>query len=313
MSRIEEALRRAQLVESEPETAPDPGLQPAFMDIEPAVALAPAAYADIDDLAVEVREASPVDVAAAVDAPPPIAPPVPPSAAPAPRKRIDGKLVISPAVDPVAVEQYRKLAAALHQLQVERGMKVVMIASAMAGEGKTLTAANVAFTLSESFRRRTLLIDADLRRPTVDRLLDIVNVSGLNDALEAPEDRKLTIVEMSPRLSVLTAGRPNSDPMSGLTSARMQSIVQEAAAKFDWVVLDTPPIELLPDASLLAEIVDAVVLVIGAGHAPFRSIERAVNAIDRKRIIGVVLNRAAQAHESGYYGYGYYENRGSAN
>jgi capsular exopolysaccharide synthesis family protein len=234
-----------------------------------------------------------------------------PAAAPA--KRVNEKLVISPAVDPVAVEQYRKLAAALHQLQVERGTKVVMVASAMAGEGKTLTAANVAYTLSESFRRRTLLIDADLRRPTVDKVLDIVSVSGLNDALDAPEDRKLAIVEMSPRLSVLTAGRPNPDPMSGLTSARMRSIVQEAATRFDWVVLDTPPIELLPDASLLCEIVDAVVLVIGAGHAPYRSIERAVNAIDRKRIVGVVLNRASQTHEAGYYGYGYYATAAVAN
>jgi capsular exopolysaccharide synthesis family protein len=180
-----------------------------------------------------------------------------------------------------------------------------MVASAMAGEGKTLTAANIAYTLSESFRRRTLLIDADLRRPTVDKVLNVMSVSGLNDALEAPDDRKLTIIEMSPRLSVLPAGRPNPDPMSGLTSPRMRSIVQEAATKFDWVVLDTPPIELLPDASLLSEMVDGVLLVVSAGITPFRSIERAVNAIDRKRILGVVLNRAVQGHASGYYGYAY--------
>jgi protein-tyrosine kinase len=178
-----------------------------------------------------------------------------------------------------------------------------MIASAMAGEGKTLTAANLALTLSESFRRRTLLIDADLRRPTVHKVLDIANMSGLNDVLDAPEDCKLTIIETSPRLSVLPAGRPNPDPMSGLTSDRMRSIISEAAAKFEWVVIDTPPIELLPDASLLAEMVDAVVLVIGAGRTPYKSIERAVNAIGRKRIAGIVLNRAVNLRGAGYYNY----------
>jgi protein-tyrosine kinase len=330
MSRIEEALRRSQLTETE--AAPESEPLPPFMDVAPVLDDLPAPYMDLEPLAeapapVAARPmaVAPKPVAVAPKpmavapkpmavapkpvavAPKPVAvvpPPVAATPAPvAPGKRIDEKLVISPAVNPVAVEQYRKLAAALHQLQVERGTKVVMVASAMAGEGKTLTAANIALTLSESFRRRTLLIDADLRRPSVDKVLDILSVSGLNDALDAPEDRKLAIVEMSPRLSVLTAGRPNPDPMSGLTSARMRSIVQEAATRFDWVVLDTPPIELLPDASLLCEIVDAVVLVIGAGHAPFRSIERAVNAIDRKRIVGVVLNRAAQTREAGYYGY----------
>jgi len=266
-----------------------------------------------------------MDIDAAVDVVPaphfhaePVAAPAPavvevpqtPALAAGPQKHIGEKLMISPAMNPVAAEQYRKLAAALHHLRVERGIKVVMVASAMAGEGKTLTAANVAFTLSESFRQRTLLIDADLRRPTVDKVLDIMNVSGLSDALDAPEDQKLTIVEMSPWLSVLPAGRPNPDPMSGLTSPRMRSIVQEAATKFDWVVLDTPPVELLADASLLFEIVDAVVLVVGAGHTPFRSIERAVNLIDRKRIVGVVLNRAVQPNASRYYGY-YYASRSS--
>src|SRR5712675_1080496 len=130
MSRIEEALRRSQLAESEPVFAPDP---PRFMDIEDTVDAAPLPLREAKPPAAAVRSA-PVIVE-----PPSMAMPAP---GPAPQRRVDEKLVISPAANAAAVEQYRKLAAALHQLQVERGIKIVMVASAMAGEGKTLTAAN---------------------------------------------------------------------------------------------------------------------------------------------------------------------------
>ena len=290
MSRIEEALRRSQLADFGSEPEPDAS---HATETEFAVEVPPAVSLDVGPPAVVTRP----EVVVA-EAPPPAPPP-----APEREQSVDEKLVISLAVNQAAVEQYRKLAASLHQLQMERGTKIIMVASAMAGEGKTLTAANLALTLCESFHRRVLLIDADLRRPAVHKVLNVMNVSGLNDALGAPEDQKLTIIEVSPRLSVLPAGRPNPDPMRCLTSARMRSIVQEAAAKFDWVVLDTPPVELLPDASLMVEMVDGVVLVVSAGRTPFKSIERAVNAIDRKRIVGVVLNRVVDTKAAHYYDY----------
>jgi protein-tyrosine kinase len=132
------------------------------------------------------------------------------------------------------------------------------------------------------------------------------NRRGLNDALAADQEEKLPLNIVTERLTVLTAGHPNADPMAGLASERMKRIIEEAGASFDWVVLDTPPIGLLPDANLLADMVDMVLLVIGAGATPFAQVERAVVAIDRKRIIGVVLNRAVQSGlGSGYYHYHY--------
>jgi capsular exopolysaccharide synthesis family protein len=215
------------------------------------------------------------------------------------------KLILNADMPQAVTEQYRKAAAALHQLQLDRGMKVVMIASALAGEGKTVTASNIALTLSESFKRRVLLIDADLRRPSIHNAFGTPNVTGLSDALVAERPQKLTIHEVSSHLSVLVAGRPNPDPMSSLSSDRMRTIIDEAAAMFDWVVIDTPPVGLLADAKLLVEMVQAVVLVIGAGQTPFRAIERAVAAIDRKKIAGVILNRVVD-HPSGYHDYDYY-------
>jgi capsular exopolysaccharide synthesis family protein len=225
-------------------------------------------------------------------------------------KHLEGKLVGTKGVPSGCVEQYRKLAASLHHLQVERNLRTLIISSGMPGEGKTLTATNVALTLSESYGRRVLLIDADLRRPTLHELFDLPNVTGLGDGLRRERDQPMPLVRVSPRLTVLTAGRPDPDPMSGLTSPRMQRVLTEATALFDWVLVDTPPVGLLSDGRLLANMVDGVLLVIRAGLTPFNLVTRAIDAVGRERIVGVVLNAvpAADLEASGYgsYGYGYY-------
>jgi capsular exopolysaccharide synthesis family protein len=219
------------------------------------------------------------------------------------------RLVISSASPPAPVEQYRRLAATLHQAQLDHGIKTVMVASALAGEGKTLTATNLALTLSESYRRRVLLIDADLRRPMIHEVFKIPNVSGLSEGINAARDQKLTLVELSPHLSVLTAGRPEADPMSSLTSERMRRLLQEASERYEWVVLDTPPVGLLSDATLLADMVDVSILVIAAGRAPFEAVNKAVAALGRDKIIGVVLNRVEERPSTnGDYYHSYYSN-----
>jgi capsular exopolysaccharide synthesis family protein len=218
-------------------------------------------------------------------------------------QKVGDKLIVNPVAEPQAVEQYRKLAATLHRVQVERGTRVVMISSAMAGEGKSLTAANLSLTLSESFRRSVLLVDADLRRPAIHNLFGVSNNSGLNNCLAAGRDVKLHLVKVSPHLTILPAGPPNADPMGGLASDRMRAIIEEASSKFEWVVLDTPPVGLLPDANLLAEMVDMILVVVRAGSTPYEQVRRAIAALDRNRIVGVVLNRVADRGGEQYYGY----------
>jgi protein-tyrosine kinase len=223
---------------------------------------------------------------------------------------IEERVVVSKAMPPVSVEQYRRLAATLHHAQADRGIKRVMVTSAVTGEGKSLTATNLALTLSQSYRRRVLLIDADLRRPSLHRIFQVQNVFGLTEGLKARDERQLAIVEISEYLSLLTAGRPDPDPMSGLTSDRMRRLISQAGKAFDWVIVDTPPVGLLPDASLLAEFVDGVLLVVRAGKAPFALVKRTVDAITHDRILGVVMNAVDYAHDRNaggyyeYYGYG---------
>src|SRR5579864_1369307 len=218
------------------------------------------------------------------------------------------KVVADDQIDPTSREQYRRLAAALHQgrASTSTGLTVVMVASAVAGEGKTLTAANLALTLSESYQQRVLLIDADLRRPSLHTVFKISRSPGLTDALTSVEDRPMVVQQISPFLAVLPAGKLRVDPIAGLTSGRMRQIVQTARASYDWVLIDTPPVGVLTDASLLSSMVDGTVLVVKADATPYDLVKRAVDAIGGERVLGIVLNRATLHAHRYSYGYGDY-------
>jgi protein-tyrosine kinase len=218
----------------------------------------------------------------------------------------DEKLVVHPLASRTAIERYRRIAATLHHLQQERGVKVLMIASAAMGEGKTLTSANLALTLSESYRRKVLLIDADLRRPSLTALFHLQRSRGLSERLRGEAEGPLSVLEMSDLLALLPGGKPDSDPMAGLTSPRMRQILTQASAAYDWVILDTPPIGLQPDAGLLAAMVEAALVVVGVGVAPAASVEAAIETIGRDKVVGVVLNRIEEdaAGDAAYYEYG---------
>src|SRR5262245_35494541 len=128
------------------------------------------------------------------------------------------RLVASPTIQPLAVEQYRRLAAILHHTQEARGIRRGLVASALAEEGQTLTAINLALTLSQSYGRRVLLVDADLRRPGIGHVFGLPHSGGLSEALFCPNPEKLTLVQLSHKLSVLPAGHAMRDPMAGLSS-----------------------------------------------------------------------------------------------
>lgn len=217
-----------------------------------------------------------------------------------------GRLIVNTQTTAAAIEQYRRLAAVLYQAQENRSLKTVLVASTFAAEGKSLTCANIALTLSESYRRKVLLIDADLRRPTLHDTFEIPNLAGLSDWLRGEGAGKMPLVEITPNLSLLPGGRPDPDPMGGLASERMKHLLSFAAERFDWVIVDTPPVAFLPDAHLLSAMVDTVVFVVAAGQTPAPAVQRAVEELGRDRIIGVVLNRVESVTLNRYGQSAYY-------
>jgi capsular exopolysaccharide synthesis family protein len=206
------------------------------------------------------------------------------------REELGEALTVGPHADRLLAHEFRVLGSSLLQAQRAQSITVVMITSAASGEGKTISAINLALVLSESFGRRVLLIEADLRRPALGSLAEPGVAEGLADLLRAPEPAKPPVVTISDRLAVLPAGRAGEDPLTELSSARMQQLLKASADEYDWVIIDSPPVLAAPDASVLLPLVDAALLVVRAGKTDAASTLQAIEMLGRDRLLGVILN-----------------------
>ena len=221
------------------------------------------------------------------------------------RSRIDpafgGKVVGTRGMSAEAAGRYEKIAAALQDIQSRsewngpgaptRGLKTLLVSSAVASEGKTLTAVNLALTLSEHFRRRVLLIDANLQHPSVHNALGLGPSRGLSDMLRSDAMRAVPFQMISPLLSVVPAGGFDGNRTEDLTSERMKALLAESAFRFDWIVLDGPSVHGLPRARDLARLTRAVLMVVASGSTPYPAVDRAIAELGRGCLVGTVLNR----------------------
>ncbi len=200
---------------------------------------------------------------------------------------------------PILAEGCHILCASLIAAQATKPFKLVMITSALAGEGKSTIAANVASFLATA-GKRVLLVDADLRYPALDRYFQLDNQKGLASALTAmwpqfePElDGQATDI---PTLRVLTAGVLPSNPAELLESPSARQLFDhfKQASQFDYVIFDTPPLLPVADAQILASYIPVTILVIDASKTPRKFLSRARRALNRTRttVLGVVLNKS---------------------
>ncbi len=212
------------------------------------------------------------------------------------------RLAHGPEADAGLVEQFRRLAGTLHHAQQTNGLRSVMVTSSQPGDGKTMTAVNLALVLAESYRAKVLLVDADLRRPSISSVVELGEGSGLSEALRSPTEQKLALLKITPRLTLLPAGQPISNSIEALTSPRMKQILAEAATRFDWVILDAPPVGPTADARLLTELVGKTLFVIHAGQTQYPDVRKSVDIIGKEHILGIVLNGVRDMVSHDYYG-----------
>jgi capsular exopolysaccharide synthesis family protein len=297
MGRIDQALSRSNLDAAQGTGAETPAVEPSPWGVEP-------------EGGVQAPE---------LEVPPPAAPSEPgKDGRTAPWTGFDAsaadRLVASKTAGPLMVEQFRSLAATLHRAQREQHIKSLIVTSPSPGDGKSHVAINVALTLSDSYRKHVLLVDADLRRPSLHQLFRAPNNRGLSQALKAAGDGHVTTVQISDRLTLLPAGRPEPNPLGGLSSDRMKHLVADAASQFDWVIVDSPPVGVLADAHLVSETVDAALLVVRAGVTRFEDLAAAAETIGRDRILGLVLNAVdpIEIRGQGYYHHYYGSDRAKA-
>jgi len=205
--------------------------------------------------------------------------------------RLDARLVSLVAPASFAAEQYRALRHPIEQMHRSRGLSVIAVTSAAYGDGKTVTAINLAGALAQVPEARILLAELDLRRPSLAARLG-VSEQGLVEAILDPGRSLDDVVQRLPgfNLSVLPAGRRIAAPYEALRSARLGELVTEARHRYDYIVLDTVPLPFVTDTRLIGPWIDGFLLVILADRTPQKLVEEALNAVERDKMIGLVFN-----------------------
>jgi len=217
---------------------------------------------------------------------------------------LDEHLVSLQAPATPAAEQYRVLRHLVETLRKRANLQVIGVTSGGVGDGKTVTAINLAGALAQSDDARVLLIDMDLRRPSVARYLALGHTRPtLADALEASDRPLEDAIVRLPRfnLSVLRAPVSASAPYEILHSPKLEALLAEARRQYDYIVLDTPPFVPFPDCRLIAKFVDGFVLVVASNRTPRGVLAEALKVMDADKAVGYVFNAHAAATPSPYH------------
>jgi len=222
------------------------------------------------------------------------------------KKRL-GELLAVKSGSPIS-EAYRTLRTNLLFSSLDRPLKSIVVTSPLPGEGKSRTAANLAVVLAGA-GQKTLLVDADFRRPSQHRIFNQLRNRGLSDVILHPGQLQdlLTPVPEIPELWLLTNGTAPPNPSELLNSPRMLSLLAELQAGFSYLVIDTPPVNAVTDATILAARTDGTLVVVEYGRTSFAAAVRSKQALDRvgARVVGAVINKM-RAADAGYYAYAYY-------
>jgi capsular exopolysaccharide synthesis family protein len=204
-------------------------------------------------------------------------------------------------------EQYRALRHTVETLRRTAGASLFAISSPSVGDGKTTTAINLAGALAQAQGARVLLIEGDLRQPAMAQRFGLGSapLRGLVDAILRPGLALDDVVRRPPpyNLSVLLAGQPPAAPYEVLESPRLGALLQEARERYDYIILDTPPIVAVPDCRVIGKWVDGFLLVVAAHRTPRKLVEEALNLMEPSKVIGLVLSHDDRSVSSyGSYG-----------
>ena len=217
--------------------------------------------------------------------------------------RLNPLLVAGLAPQSLAAEQYRQLRTRLAHTEGASNLRTVLVTSPQKGEGKSITSANLALTMAQELQRRVIIVEADLRKPSLQQLFGLPAGPGLSDYLSGAAELK-DVMQFLPdhNLTVIHAGASPANPAELLGSTAMRRLLDQLRTRFDRVILDTPPVLPLADVAVLAPLVDGTLLVVRAGVTPKPAIENALRAFDSSRLLGVVLNESGMEQDYRYEG-----------
>lgn len=208
----------------------------------------------------------------------------------------------------VIAEQYRIIRTNIQFSMVDRDVKSIVLTSSGPWEGKSTTSANLASVFTDQ-GKRVLLVDADLRKPTIQRTFGLSNVEGLTTLLSTPEQEISEVIQQvtGTDLHVLTSGPIPPNPSELLNSNRMNILMKRFADIFDIIIYDMPPVTSVTDAQIMAAKADGVVFVVRYGVSQKGNVINAKELLEKvnANILGVVFNGIEKKNDQSYYGYGY--------
>jgi capsular exopolysaccharide synthesis family protein len=217
-----------------------------------------------------------------------------------------------------SIEQFRGLRSQLYQFRDQAQLKTILVSSAVPSEGKTFVVANLAISLARNRNNRVLLIDGDLRRPSLHAILGAPDLPGLTeylagaaepgDIMQRNQDPSLVEASGTRSISNLTlipagAGGDNSSEL--VANHRIDELIAILTPHFDWILIDSPPVLAFADAVDLARAADAVLLVARGAVTPYDVAQRAQAAFSNSRVLGFVLNAVRDVPPNASYSYYY--------
>lgn len=205
--------------------------------------------------------------------------------------------------DPAA-EAFRMMAVRLHHIRKDRRLKRLLITSSLPEEGKSMISANLACSLAGS-NERVLLLEADVRRPSLRELFQLSHKPGLCQSLQRLNALEECIYRVdSLGFCILPAGQCAASPLELLQSPRLAEILDQLSGWFDWIVIDSPPALPLADTSILSRLCDGILLVTRRGATEKRQLERVLEAVEKSKLLGAVINSSRRPQHDYYYYYG---------
>jgi capsular exopolysaccharide synthesis family protein len=201
----------------------------------------------------------------------------------------------------LGAEKFRFLAVRLRQMRQSRPLKKVLITSTIPQEGKSTVAANLACTLAKRKQHKTLLLEGDLRRPTVAQKFGLGKVPGLSEWLRG-ESESMNVYRLEALgLWVLPAGSAPENPLELMQSGKLSPLMEQLSAWFDWIVIDSPPVLPLADTSMWARMADGILLVTRRSITEKKQLQRGLEALEPAKLLGALVNSSTDAAHSDYY------------
>jgi len=204
----------------------------------------------------------------------------------------------------LGAEKFRALAVRLDDMRRQHELNSLQVTSSVINEGKTFVAANLAVTLAKYSGSKTLLVEGDLHRPTLASMFGLKDLQGLGDWWSGRnQDLERFLLRVTgTALWFLPAGKPCDRPSEILRSAQLAEAFAQIAGRFDWIVVDSPPMLPVIDANLWSRLVDGTLLVVREGVAPLKALKNGLQSLDNPKLIGVVVNEASEFDQVDYDG-----------